>query len=265
MNGQPTTDNTWLPMFGACEAPQSRSHRLEQHAKSRPTMTSGTRTVRPLLDATRPADIAATRPQKLTKSQDQEVSIEYDLTSAEHGVLRLLADGLSNVEIAGARDCAVGTVKVHLVRLFRKLGVRNRTEAARVGQRLRELELWRRQPDPNPLQRWLSMATSEFRSPGETLFRIGDPGDALYFIQDGRVELPELRVTLEKGAVFGEIGVFSLNGRRTATARCSTKTVLFRLGASQAQRLYLTDPMFARSVMELVSQRVAEERLHRAA
>ena len=44
-------------------------------------------------------------------------------------LLRYLSDGLSNKEIARAKDCTEGTVKVHIRQLVLKLGVANRTQA----------------------------------------------------------------------------------------------------------------------------------------
>jgi DNA-binding NarL/FixJ family response regulator len=52
------------------------------------------------------------------------------LTSREAEVLELLAEGLSNKEIAQKMSIAAGTVRNHLVNIFQKLHVRCRTEAA---------------------------------------------------------------------------------------------------------------------------------------
>ena len=52
------------------------------------------------------------------------------LTPRQKDVLRLLADGLSNREIAQALHIAEPTAKIHLSSLMRVLSVRNRTEAA---------------------------------------------------------------------------------------------------------------------------------------
>jgi len=51
------------------------------------------------------------------------------LTDRERDVLRLLADGRSNAEMA--RDLIVepSTVKTHLLNLYAKLGVHSRTQA----------------------------------------------------------------------------------------------------------------------------------------
>lgn len=60
------------------------------------------------------------------------------LTEREMEVLRLMASGLSNREIAVELVLAMGTVKAHLHNIYGKLGVRGRVEAA---SRARELHL----------------------------------------------------------------------------------------------------------------------------
>ncbi len=51
------------------------------------------------------------------------------LTERETEILRLMAGGYSNREIAGAFDLAEGTVKNHISSILSKLGVRDRTRA----------------------------------------------------------------------------------------------------------------------------------------
>lgn len=52
------------------------------------------------------------------------------LSEREHLILAALLEGLSNKAIARRLGSAEGTIKVHIKSLMRKLGVRNRTQAA---------------------------------------------------------------------------------------------------------------------------------------
>lgn len=53
--------------------------------------------------------------------------IGRDLTEREKQVVRLLADGYSNEEIAARVFLSAATVKTHLARITSKLGARSRT------------------------------------------------------------------------------------------------------------------------------------------
>lgn len=52
------------------------------------------------------------------------------LTARQKEVLRLMAEGCSNKEIARKLEIAEATTKIHAAAIMRELGVRNRTEAA---------------------------------------------------------------------------------------------------------------------------------------
>lgn len=58
------------------------------------------------------------------------------LTRREQAVLTLVAQGMSNKEIAAALHSTVRTVKAHVSRILRKLGVEDRTQAAVMALRL---------------------------------------------------------------------------------------------------------------------------------
>ena len=53
-----------------------------------------------------------------------------DLTQREKEVMELIVPGLMNKEIAAELCISEATVENHLLAIYRKLGVRNRTEAS---------------------------------------------------------------------------------------------------------------------------------------
>jgi DNA-binding CsgD family transcriptional regulator len=59
---------------------------------------------------------------------------ELEITPRELEVLALIADGLSNREMAGRLCVSENTVKTHCQRVFDKLGARRRTQAVQMGK-----------------------------------------------------------------------------------------------------------------------------------
>lgn len=79
-------------------------------------------TTRRLLERFSPIDVSS------TPDTDTGAPILPELTEREHEVVRLVAQGLSNSEIAEQLVLSVGTVKVHVSNIITKLGVRDRVQ-----------------------------------------------------------------------------------------------------------------------------------------
>jgi DNA-binding NarL/FixJ family response regulator len=65
-----------------------------------------------------------------------DTALSTTVTGRERDVLRLLAEGRTNREIATVLGISPNTVKEHVRSLFRKLEARNRTQAVQFGERL---------------------------------------------------------------------------------------------------------------------------------
>ena len=59
-----------------------------------------------------------------------------ELTTRQRQVFDLIVVGLSNKEIARSLGLSEGTVKIHITKLFEKLGVRHRGAVALAGAKL---------------------------------------------------------------------------------------------------------------------------------
>ena len=84
---------------------------------------------------TSPPTRVSQKAEKGKKAQNTSEPVEA-LSARELDVLRLVADGLSNAQIAEQLVISVGTVNTHLSTLYGKLGVNSRTAAVRQAQQL---------------------------------------------------------------------------------------------------------------------------------
>lgn len=95
----------------------------------RPGLPGGPGAVHLVVDALVAASVQASKQGDDRAAADTK---REPLTPREQEVLALLASGASNAEIAAHLIVTVGTVKAHSRSLFGKLGVANRTQAARI-------------------------------------------------------------------------------------------------------------------------------------
>jgi DNA-binding NarL/FixJ family response regulator len=84
-----------------------------------------------------PVEILQDSPVVPVGSADPQIVGKFDelLTNREKQVLTLVATGASNKEIGRALNLAEVTVKLHVRQILRKIGARNRSEAASIATR----------------------------------------------------------------------------------------------------------------------------------
>jgi len=80
-------------------------------------------------EASLPPRIGATLLRRVARAKDQAANPGADLTLREREVVELIADGLTNKEIAARLSIEVGTVKNHVHNILDKLQVSRRSEA----------------------------------------------------------------------------------------------------------------------------------------
>jgi two-component system, NarL family, nitrate/nitrite response regulator NarL len=192
---------------------------------------------------------------------EPQPEIGAGLTPREIKVLALVTRGDSNKKIARELGIAEGTVKTHLTAIFRKLNVHTRTQASRAGARMQEVsdeQLTLALAGRISIAKLLPQESSRSLAADTVIFRKGDVADALYYIVKGTVRLEELNIERGPEEMIGEMGVFSPNRRRGATARCKTGCVLLKVPAKDAMRICLMDSAFAIYVTQLVMRRLEE-------
>ena len=233
-----------------------KSHGREAFLGVLRMLLSGVR-YRPELRADPLAATDATAPWAMTHILS--LARDFHLTPAEIAVLRLTATGLTNREIADARERKEGVVRIQLNAVFRKLGVRHRTQAVLVALRCEEL-IGIGHDDRLDLCDLLGHLSYRRCKAGEILFQCGDLGEEVFIVQRGIVRLPEIGVDMQAHDVFGEIGAFSPGHRRTSCAVCVTDADLFVIPPDAARRFYCLDPRFAVFIRDLLVQHLTADR-----
>lgn len=223
---------------------------------------SGT-SYRPRTTTQSKAPLMATSPAPDTTPASVEQMREFGLSERQMEVLSLAAQGKSNQSIAKHLGIAEGTVKLHMSAIFKALNVENRSEAVLVASRMSSVNFRqiKEAEDGNLDLDWLlpHMTHRRLRK-DEIVFRKGDQGRQLYYLQRGTIRLLEIRTDIASGTLFGEIGIFSPTHERTCTAVCASDVDLFTLTDTQVKRLYFLNPRFAMYVIHLITTHLTADR-----
>lgn len=90
------------------------------------------------------------------------------------------------------------------------------------------------------------------------IFRIGDAAEELYMVSTGRIRLPEIGKDLGAGEIFGEVGLFSRDGKRTTSAVCLEECDLLVIDKARIVELCLRDSAFGYFLTKLIASRMDE-------
>lgn len=92
----------------------------------------------------------------------------------------------------------------------------------------------------------------------DTLFSRDDPANALYYILEGTIVLPEVGKEIGPGGFLGEFALFSSSGRRTASAVAKTDCVLMYLTRAALYSALLQHPQLGIHLLKMVTNRMLE-------
>jgi hypothetical protein len=95
---------------------------------------------------------------------------------------------------------------------------------------------------------------------GEVMMARGDYATAAFYIAAGEVEIDELQQSFGKGTLLGEIGLFTPDGRRTMTVRCTTEVHAAVLDYDRFKELYFQNPQFGFRLLQMIVARMQQNR-----
>jgi CRP-like cAMP-binding protein len=107
-------------------------------------------------------------------------------------------------------------------------------------------ELFAREPNPIRL------------SPGEALFQAGEPGDGMYVVLEGALEVVIGDRILERpnrGSIIGEMALID-QSPRSATVVAREPSLLAKLDTKRFQHVIQQNPFFATHVMKVLVDRI---------
>jgi len=136
-----------------------------------------------------------------------------------------------------------------------------RADSDQLLKQLSKVEIVRSLP-PEEMEGVLTCVEPVTVPAGEVLFRQGDPGNALYLINDGEIQIftgpdheKNIIATLGPGQSFGEIALLN-SDLRTATAVALNTTMMLKIAKEQFDALLEISPGLRKSIEQLNSKRI---------
>jgi CRP/FNR family transcriptional regulator, cyclic AMP receptor protein len=89
-----------------------------------------------------------------------------------------------------------------------------------------------------------------------TICRKGDPADCAYYIVSGKVRIKGHGIELGEGSILGEMGLFSNERTRNATAAAVSEVNTLTIRYEKLQELCLQNPRFGYQLLRLMVERL---------
>lgn len=94
---------------------------------------------------------------------------------------------------------------------------------------------------------------------GQTIFVQGEPAHGVYFLVSGQVHFPEIGEQAGPGLMFGEIAIFTHEGRRTLSCVCDTDVEVLYMTNEEMRELYFQNPEFGFHLVRLIVGRMKRQ------
>lgn len=136
--------------------------------------------------------------------------------------------------------------QAHLIPLFERMAF------------LRTVPIFEEMPGPE-LRRVAEMLTNVEVHPSETIFKKGDPGDALYIVRRGSVSIRDGQIELslaKTGDFFGELALLDNEARSADAVATSDGASLARLHGADFRELMARRPQIQERVLRVVVRRL---------
>lgn len=90
---------------------------------------------------------------------------------------------------------------------------------------------------------------------GDIVFKKDDDANELYYLGEGTIKIPEFNATYGPGSLFGEVGIFMPNHKRTASVLCETDTIVYSITSDEIFKLIKERPSFLLNLMQWSMER----------
>jgi len=102
------------------------------------------------------------------------------------------------------------------------------------------------------------MTRETFRK-GEYLFKMGEKAEKLYYVSKGIIRLPEINLFMQAGQIIGEMGIFSPEKNRTASAVAEEDVEAYTLTSDEVKALISREPALGINIIQLSIKRFIEQ------
>lgn len=111
---------------------------------------------------------------------------------------------------------------------------------------------------PPEIELLMPFMTLEEFEPGTEIFHEGGAADRLYVVIEGAVTVDDIGITIGKGGVFGEIGLFSSEGCRTASVQAAGPVSAAWINRPTVIKIFEDHPDFALALTKLIASRLTD-------